>query len=303
MPDPLDLPPSLDHLRHLPEGRAWLGDLPRLIDECRERWSLRLGAPYPGSYVSVAMPADLPDGLPDGSAAVLKIQFPHDESEHEADALRIWDGDGAVRLLEHDPDRHAMLLKRCVPGTHLRHEEPDRALDVLIGLLPRLWVPVGEPFTRLKDEAGKWAAGLPGQWERAGRPFGRRLVDAAVEHLTALAADGVESVLLHQDLHADNVLSAEREPWLVIDPKPLRGDPAFSAAPIVRSYELGHGRQAVLHRLDRVTAELGLDRERARGWALGQTVAWAFEGDRALPKHVETAEWLLDGWRSSLGPR
>jgi streptomycin 6-kinase len=291
MPDPLDLPPSLDHLRALPEGRAWLADLPQLVEECRERWSLRLGDPFQGSYVSVALPADRPDG----TAAVLKVQFPHDESEHEAKALRVWDGDGAVRLLDHDPDRHALLLERCAPGTHLRHEDPDRALDVLIGFLPRLWVSVGEPFTRLEDEAGAWADGLHAQWERAGRPFARRLVDAAVDHLTALAAEKADPVLLHQDLHADNVLAAQREPWLVIDPKPLRGDRAFSAAPIVRSFELGHSREAVLHRLDRITSETGIDRERARGWAIGQTIAWAFEGDRALPRHVETAGWLIDG--------
>lgn len=272
-------------------GRDWIGEVPRLVEECAEEWKLALGPAYPGSYVSVAYPADLPDGTP----AVLKVQFPHNESEHEAEALREWNGDGAVRLLDHDPERHALLLERCVPGTHLGHEEADRALSVLIGLLPRLWVPVGEPFTRLEDEALQWADGLPALWEVAGRPFERRLLDSAVDHLTSLASEPADPVLLHQDLHADNVLAAEREPWLVIDPKPLRGDRAFSAAPIVRSYELGHSREAVLNRLDRITAETGIDRERARGWALGQTVAWAFEGDRPLPRHIETAGWLLEG--------
>lgn len=288
MPEPRDLPESLDHLRRFPQGRAWLADVPRLIAECRDRWSLDPGVPYPGSYVSVAMPATLPDG----ALAVLKVQFPHDESEHEAEALRVWDGNGAIRLLDHDPDRHALLLERCVPGTHLRHEDPDTALDVLIGLLPRLWVPVTEPFTRLQDEALGWAEGLPAQWVRGGRPFEPRLLDAAVQALRELAATPADPVLLHQDLHADNVLAAEREPWLVIDPKPLRGDRAFSAAPIIRSYELGHSREAVLHRLDRISAETGIDRERARLWALGQTLAWAFEGDRPLPRHIETAGWL-----------
>jgi len=283
-----DLPASLDHLRLLPEGRAWLADVPRLIAECQERWSLELGDAYPGSYVSVAVPVTRPRG----TLAVLKVQFPHDESKHEADALRAWDGQGAVRLLDHDPDRHALLLERCVPGTHLRHDA--HALDILIGLLPRLWVPAAEPFARLEDEARLWAEGLPMQWERAGRPFERRLLDAAVEALNAPASEPTESVLLHQDLHADNVLAAGREPWLVIDPKPLRGDRAFSAAPIVRSHELGHSRDAVLQRLDRITAETGIDRERARLWTLGQTLAWAFEGDRPLSRHVDTARWLLD---------
>jgi len=291
MPDSLDLPPSLDHLLRIPEGRAWRADLPRLVEECGERWSLRLGGPYPGSYVSLTMPADLSDG----TAAVLKVQFPHHESEHEAEALRVWNGAGSIRLFDHDPGRHALLLERCIPGTHLRHQDPEGALGVLAGLLPRLLVPAGEPFTPLAEEAREWADGLRLQWERAGRPFDEQMVDAAVETLRDLANSEPDTVLLHQDLHADNVLRAEREPWLVIDPKPLVGDPAFSAAPVVRSYELGHSRTAVLHRLDRITAELGLDRERARGWAFGQTLAWAFEGDHALPRHVETAGWLLEG--------
>lgn len=291
MTQPFGLPPSLDHLRALPDGSAWLAGVPRLIDECRERWSLRLGDAYPGSYVSVAMPADLADG----TAAVLKVQFPHDESEHEADALRVWDGDGAVRLLDHDPQRHALLLERCEPGAHLRHQPRDEALSILIGLVPRLGKPAGAPFRPLAEEAAGWADGLRDQWLRAGRPFEERLVDAAVDSLTSLVAAPAASVLLHQDLHADNVLAAQREPWLVIDPKPLVGDPAFAVAPIVRSYELGHSREQVLHRLHRLTVELGLDRERARLWSFGQTLAWAFENDRALPDHLETARWLLDG--------
>jgi streptomycin 6-kinase len=98
--------------------------------------------------------------------------------------------------------------------------------------------------------------------------------------------------LLHQDLHGDNVLAGEREPWLVIDPKPLVGEREFSVAPIVRDYELGHSRQAALHRLDRLTSELGLDRERARGWTIGQTVAWAFDS-ASHRRHIDTVRWLL----------
>jgi streptomycin 6-kinase len=231
--------------------------------------------------------------MADATAGVLKVQFPHPESEHEAAALSAWDGDGAVRLLEHDPERHALLIERCTPGTHLSRLSADEALAVLMALLPRLWKPATGPFKPLADEAAHWADQLPRSWERAGRPFERMLIDAAVETLEALSASQGEPVLLHQDLHADNVLRAEREPWLVIDPKPLAGEREFGAAPIIRAYELGHTRALVLHRLDRLTAELGLDRERARGWAFAQTLAWAFEDDNVLEPHVETARWLL----------
>ena len=101
-------------------------------------------------------------------------------------------------------------------------------------------------------------------------------------------------MLLHQDLHGENVLAAEREPWLAIDPKPLAGEREFAVAPIVRSAELGHSKSDVLGRLDRLTAELGLDRERARGWTIAQTVAWAADGGAHLETHLETARWLLE---------
>jgi streptomycin 6-kinase len=220
---------------------------------------------------------------------VLKIQWPHRESDHEADALELWHGDGAVQLRARDDERHALLLERCRPGTPPR----DGALDVLIDLLPRLWKPAGPPFTALADEAAWWATTIPREWEEAGRPFEKLLVDAAVSTLEELAATQGEQVLLHQDLHPENVLAAEREPWLVIDPKPLVGEREFSLAPIVRARELGDSKEACVGRLDRLTEALGLDRERALGWTLGQTIAWSFDSDfHAAP--AETARWLLE---------
>jgi streptomycin 6-kinase len=121
-------------------------------------------------------------------------------------------------------------------------------------------------------------------------------VPVALDLLSGLAESQGEQVLLHQDLHGDNVLAATREPWLAIDPKPLAGEREFSAAPIVRSSEFGHSREQVWYRLDKLTADLGLDRERALGWTIGQTVAWAFEDDGWVSgTHLDTVRWLLDG--------
>jgi streptomycin 6-kinase len=270
-------------------GRAWLARLPQLLEDCREQWSLVLEPPFPYACASYAAPAR---GLY-ATDAVLKICFPHRESEHEAEALRIWSGRGAVRLLAHDAERWALLLERCRPGTALQEAGSKAALDVLVRLLPRLWVPAGAPFRTLAEEAAWWADSLTQHWEEAGRPFERVLLDAALAVLEELAPSQGEQVLLHQDLHANNVLRAEREPWLAIDPKPLVGEREFSLAPIVRSSELGHSEQAVRSRLGRLTAELGLDRERARGWALAQTLAWSFDGGH-LPDHAETARWLAE---------
>jgi streptomycin 6-kinase len=249
-----------------------------------ERWSLALGEPYVQGAAGYTTRVELSDGSP----AVLKLVHPHRESEHEADALAAWDGDGAVRLLARDEPGHLLLLERCEPGTPLSRLGADDALGVLIELLPRLWKPAGEPFHTLIDEAAWWASYLPESWNGEGR-----LLDAALEALRELPGTQGEQVLLHQDLHADNVLAAQREPWLVIDPKPLVGEREFAVAPIVRSIELGHSKRDVLHRFDRLTAELGLDRERARGWTIAQTVAWTSDSEHSVT-HVETARWLLE---------
>jgi streptomycin 6-kinase len=281
--------PGLEWLRGSPEGLAWLERLPGLVDACAERWSLRLGEPYAYAYASLALRTELPDG----SRAVLKVQFPDRESEHEAAALELLDGDGAVRLLAYDAEGRALLLERCEPGTPLSDLEQEAALGVMVGLLPRLWKPAGPPFRRLADESAWWAEYLPGSWERAGRPFERMLLDAALEAIAKLSASQGEQVLVHQDLHAGNVLRAEREPWLVIDPKPLVGEREFGIAALVRGDELGRGPQNVGHRLDRLTAELTLDRDRARDWAMAQTLAWGFDAAEVFPDHVDTARWLL----------
>lgn len=269
-----------------PTHAEWLREVPARVAGAAELWRLRLGRPYPRGAAGHAVRATRDDGTP----AVLKLIYPHPEAEHEAEALARWDGAGAVRLLERDDAGWAMLLERCEPGAPLSRAGGRVAMDVLAGLLPRLWVPAGPPFRSLADEAAGWRSSLEDTWERAGRPYARRLLDAALEALDTLPGSQGEQVLLHQDLHGDNVLSARREPWLAIDPKPLAGEREFAVAPIVRSVELGHGRRQVIGRLERLCAELGLDRDRARGWTIAQTLAWA--GSRPSQAHLEAAAWL-----------
>jgi streptomycin 6-kinase len=235
------------------------------VTELVERWQLELGEQYAPGAAGRAFRATLPDGTP----AVLKISTPHREAEQEADALERWDGDGAVRLLARDDERHALLLERCEPGTFL--SESPEALDVLIGLLPRLWKSA-DGFHTLAEEVEEWALeGYVGGLARE------------------LVSTQGEQVLVHQDLHAENVLAAQREPWLVIDPKPLAAEREFALAPIVRGAELGHSKRDVLYRLDRLCSELALDRERARGWTIVQTTAWSEDATTDLH---EVLEWL-----------
>jgi streptomycin 6-kinase len=289
---PFPLPASLIGFGDSEEGRAWLAALPILLQGASEEWQLELGAPFLDASASLTLPALLRDG----SKAVLKLQFPHREAEQEAAALAAWNGEGAVRLLAHDPTRHALLVERCRPGTPLSDLDQDAALDIVIELLPRLWQTTDRPFTQLADEAEHWAETLPHIWERAGRPFERALLDVALAAIDDLVPTQGQHVLIHQDLHAGNVLRAEREPWLAIDPKPLSGEREFGLAPIVRGAELGHSREHVLHRLDRLSSALALDRRRAAGWAFVQTIAWSIEDTVVWMEMVEIASWLRGAW-------
>ena len=282
------IPNALGWLRRSEEGRAWLERLPGLVEDAARAWSLTLAEPFSWAYASLAVPATRADG----SDAVLKLPFPDRESEHEAAALERMGGDGAVRLLAHDPATRALLIERCLPGTALSDIDEHTAVEVIAGLLPRTWKPAGPPFRPVAEEAAWWAGSLERRWEACGMPFERAVLDAALDALHELPDSQGEQVLVNQDLHGGNVLRAGREPWLVIDPKPLAAEREFGIASVVRD---GRGRDEVLSRLSRLTSELGLDRERARLWAMAQTVAWSFEGEVVLPDHVETARCLLDG--------
>src|SRR5690606_39192301 len=253
------IPARLDWLRAHEAGRDGLAALPGGLAECAEQWSLSIGQPYAYSYVSLVCPVTRGDGTP----AVLKLQFPEPDSVHEAAALRAWDGAGAVRLLAHDQQRSALLMEQCRPGTPLSTVDAEAALSVFIDLMPRLWRPAAGPFAAGAAVAERWVEELPQRWLAAGRPCERRLLEAAVAALRQLSSSQGEQVLLNQDLHVNNVLRAEREPWLVIDPKPLLGERELAVAALVRDYGLGHGRREVWHRLDRLCAELVLNRERA----------------------------------------
>jgi streptomycin 6-kinase len=280
-------PSRLNELRDYPGGAEWVERLPRLVRECSEQWSLRLGEAYEYGYVSLAARAELPDGTP----VVLKVGFPHRESEHEADALTHWDGQGAVRLLAYDRERHALLLERCEPGTSLLELPEEReAYRLAAGVLGRLGRPPapGHSFRELAVDAARWVDVLPERYEQLRRPFERRLLDEAVAAFRELPPNQGELVVCHQDFHRGNVLSAAREPWLAIDPKPVLAEREFDAAALVRDGDGDLG-----WRLDFLSSELALDRERVRRWALAHTLAWGFDESEPDPQMLDTVRALV----------
>ena len=270
------LPASLVKVwQHEPE---WLEALPRLAAECAAQWNLELEHPIDTPH-SLVVPA---------GDAVLKLNAPsHFEAETEADALERWDGHGAVRLLARDDERRAFVMERCVPGTRLGDADVDAA-QVVAELLPRLQVEVRDahPFRLLTDEAERWADEVPRGYEEAGSPFERELVEFALDVYRSV--DRSAAYLVNQDLHDWNILRAERESWLVIDPKPLVGERELEASGLLRHAD------SVTHWLD-VLTNVGLDRERARGWGVAHNLAWSWDESARqwLPKHVAGARRIL----------
>jgi streptomycin 6-kinase len=262
-----------------------MDDLRRVALECAEQWDLVLEPPLEDRYSLVIPAGDI----------VLKVNADwHFEAEHEADSLALWDGQGAVRLLARDDVRRAFLIERCRPGTRLWDADVDEK-SVVTALLPRLSLVPEEPhpFRTLAGEADRWALEVPERYEAGGRPFERRLLDAAVEVFRSV--DRGARHLVNQDLHGGNVLRAEREPWLVIDPKPLVGERELDGVGLLRNAGSTRGVRRWLDALE----ELGLDRERLWGWGYAHALAWAWDERRGWNRNqIEEARTIYETFSS-----
>jgi streptomycin 6-kinase len=290
------IPEGLAWWRDEPGGSEWLDSLPRIVASCSELWSLEPGDPFEPAHISLVLPAVLPDRR----EVVLKVNFPDEESEHEAHALAHWRGEGAVELIASDDSLRALVVERCVPGDQLWSiKDDEKATRIAASVLRRLWRRGADiPLRRLEDEAARWARELPVDWSALGKPFKRRLLDEAVAACVELGQDQGDPTVLHQDFHGGNVLRAQREPWLAIDPKPLLGEREFDAASLLRDRrdELGSPDDArrVRRRLDVLVDELGLDRERMRRWGIAHALAWGMSGTKLEPDMIRCAELLLE---------
>ncbi|TAM81905.1 MAG: hydroxyurea phosphotransferase [Acidobacteria bacterium] len=266
----LKIPPRVaENARSTPAGAAWLDRLPGTVKALEERWSLTASGPFDHEDVTGGWVA--PVTLADGTPAVLKVGIPHMEAEHEIQGLRFWDGDPTVRLLKADEGYGAMLLERCLPGTTLRMR-PEAEQDLVItDLLRRLWrsPSVPHPFRPLSLMTKYWS-GLSladaEKWPDAG------LVREGLRLFDELTRTAPEEVLLATDLHAGNVLCSQRKPWLVIDPKPFVGDPAYDATQHLFNCDkrLRANPDEMIHRIARL---LGVDYDRVRLWTFARAAA------------------------------
>ena len=234
-----------------------------LLDRYIERWSLRPdGSPIIGNNAVVQ-----PVLTADGEAAMLRVAPGSTSFHDEVLALSIWDGDGAVRLYDHDAAEGAMLLERLDHKRNLDSVPIDEAATVAGRLRARLSRPAPDGLPTVESLAAGWVTELS-----QNRTLPKRIIDAAVGICRELAA-GTNKYLVNDDQHYHNVLAGSREPWLVIDPRVYAGDREFGLATLLWGRLHESSTQGILNIL--IDAE-GLDADKARAWTfVGAVTKWA----------------------------
>jgi streptomycin 6-kinase len=272
---------------------AFLAGLPALIEEFVERWGIRVGPAFEElsyHYVAAAVSRD-------GEDVVFKAGVPRVDMDREITAMRVYDGRGIARLLEADAARGVMLLERLVPGEMLTTVgDEERAVSIAADVMRRLWRP-GPAGVDLPDVA-EWLDAFPKHRARYGAadPMPPGVLDRAERLAADLLGSSTERYVLHGDLHHFNILSARRETWLAIDPHGVLGEREYEIGAFLRNPTL-QPKGVTLRRFDRFVEELGLDRERARGWSYVNTVlsaVWTLEDSTTgWENEITTAGYLL----------
>jgi streptomycin 6-kinase len=279
-------------------GRAWLASLPALVDELLVRWRCRQPQPITRGHLGIILPVQRHDGTP----AVLKISFIHPANRYEPHALAVWGGRGAVLLYERDDATFAMLLEQAEWQTLEDLPDVDQATAVTGQLARLLAVPAPPDIPRLSDRADEWARSLRDNSELLGNPLSQRALGAAFAAINDLARKQPDT-MIHGDLHFGNVVRAQREPWLVVDPSGLAGDLASDALQVLKrgaaSLRGADDLEAELRRRLAIFADAAeIDRERAVRWAQAQAAMGAHHSRLAgkpawiIQGHEQIAELL-----------
>lgn len=236
---------------------------------------MRIGVPFALSYNYVA-----PATLADGTEAVIKLGPGIPELAHEINALRHFDGRGIVRLLDADPAHGIMLLERASPGTPLAELDDEASMtDAAATVMLELWrpAPAGHSFPTVAELASGLQT-LRDLFDGGTGPLPQDLVEIAESHFRELLGSAAEPELLHGDLHHWNIVRAQREPWIAIDPKGVVGERGYEAGAFLRNHllHLPDPKRALARRVDQLSERLALDRRRLIAWGIAHNMlsAW-----------------------------
>ncbi len=277
-------------IQHGENGLAWLARLPDILATCEQRWHLKLGAPFANlSYHYV-----VPGVRDDGTHVVMKAFSPTGEFALQTEALHLFAGQGSVRLLDDNSDNEVQLLERLEPGTLLSTlEDDEQATSIAASIMRQLWRPA--PTSSAFPTILKWGAGLVRlrrYYNGRTGPFPAWLVEQAETLFAELSISMAEPMLLHGDFHQENILAADHERWLAIDPKGLIGEPAYEIGPLLHNplpqlLMAPQPGRILARRIDQLSEELGFDRARVRGWGVYQALLASWWNVEDTGKHGE----------------
>jgi streptomycin 6-kinase len=274
-------------------GCKWIHTLPGLVEDLCQHWNLRIDGPVMHGYLGLVIPVRRIEEL-----CVLKVSWTDEATSEEAMALAAWNGQGTVRLLASQPVLGALLLERLDHRYSLNDVEIVEAVEIAGRLLRRLAIPVPSGFRSLRSVSQDLCRTLPQHWEQFGRPMPKLWVEQACELAVQLGTSS-GNLLVNYDLHYADVLRGEREPWLVVDPKVVIGDPEFGIAQLLWGRLEDIAAKGSLDRHFRLLIEAAtLDPVRARSWTLVRCVdywLWALSvGLTHDPARCETiVNWLI----------
>jgi streptomycin 6-kinase len=261
------------------DGRAFLKALPESIAEASSRWGLTEIEPAPTlsyNFVAFAYRGDM--------QVVLKMGVPNREFKSEMATLRLFDGNGACRLINYDEEKYWMLLERLKPGLMLATlKDDEQATHIAADVMQKIWrpAPEGDVFIRLTD----WFDGLKRLRSMYGggtSPLTEKLVVRAERSAKEFLIENHKPVLMHGDFHHFNILSSERG-WLIIDPKGVIGPAGYEVGPLLINpwsdlMNMKDYRGMTKRRIDILHERLGFERERIREWGLAHAVLSAWWG-------------------------
>lgn len=267
------------------KGEHWLKRIPDTIEKYEKKWHFSTNPPFDLSYNYVA-PADRADG----TKVVLKIGFPNDpEVQKEIDALTVFNGEGSIRLIEVDRGDSVMLLEKVIPGIPLSTiEDDEKATRILAQVMKSICKPLPENNSFIT--VSEWMQAIQIYKEKHYHSEGnipQYLIDKAMRLCEELFATSATPVLVHGDLHHDNVLSSDRESWLAIDPKGIIAEPAYETAAMIRNpynrmKNVSNLEDVLRKRILILAEELNFEPSRIHKWCFTQTVLSAVWNDDEL---------------------
>ncbi len=260
------------------QAEVWLAALPAFLKSIETKLSIHIAAPFSNlTYHYVA-----PVTSATGEALIFKCGIPQPEMRTETAALQHYAGEGCVRLIASDAEQGWLLLEACQPGVMLSTLEDDEAATHhAVEVMQKLWKPIAKEASFPNIE--NWLEGLSRMQQdpRAKDLISKRLMDYSIGLSADLCARVGELVLLHGDLHHDNILSSNRAPYLAIDPKGLIGEREYECGALVRNpickmRGMSGLSRFLKRRLDQIASETGFDRKRIQQWSMVQAVLAAY---------------------------